>query len=326
MTGREATGEAAGDAAGSGGSGSGRGPEGPSPDGEGPGLTLVLGGGGFKGLAHLGVLTVLEEERLPVERVVGTSVGALIGGAWCALGGARQTTAAVDAFLASEGLQGRGLVGFRRREGRVPLMRRVLAGIRRQVALERIFRRNSALGGQAVRLIVRHLLPPVDVADVGRPLAVCALDLVSGEPVVITRGDLRTAVTGSSAVPGFFPPVEWAGSLICDAGIVDNRPVAAGRELAVGPVVAVDLSGGLAPLRPDATGLELLLRAQEVSTRLANRRRAAQADLVLRPDLGGRHWLDSSHLPQVVEAGAAAVRDALPALRALLEPPARRAV
>jgi hypothetical protein len=91
-------------------------------------------------------------------------------------------------------------------------------------------------------------------------------------------------------------------------------------------VVAVDLSDGLVPLRPDASGMELLLRAQEISTRLANLRRGQDADLVLRPDLGQRHWLDTTHLATVVEAGAECTRAALPALRALLEPPARRAV
>jgi NTE family protein len=288
-------------------------------------LTLVLGGGGFKGMAHLGVLQVLEQEGLRVERIVGTSVGALLGGTYCALGSARRTMSAVEAFLASEGFRNLDLVGFRRREGRVPLMSRLLAGIRRQVALERIFRRNSALGGRALRAIVRSLVPSADVAGLHPPLAISALDLVRGDALVITRGDLRTAVTGSCAVPGFFPPVEWDGSLICDSGIVDNLPVAAARALGAGPVVAVDLSDGLVPLRPDASGMELLLRAEEISTRLANLRRGQEADLVLRPVLGGRHWLDTTHLLRVVEAGAACTREALPALAALLEPSARRA-
>ena len=298
----------------------------PGAPGVAPGLTLVLGGGGFKGMAHLGVLHVIEQAGLRVERVVGTSVGALIGGAYCALGSAAATTGVVEAFLASEGFRSQSLVGFRRREGRVPLMRRLLGGIRRQVALERIFRRNSALGGRALRLIVRGVVPSADVAQLQKPLAVCALDLERGEPVLITRGNLRAAVTGSSAVPGFFPPVEWNGSLICDAGIVDNLPATAARSLGTGPVVAVDLSDGLVPLRPDASGMELLLRAQEISTRLANLRRGQDADLVLRPDLGQRQWLDTTHLVTVVEAGAVCTRAALPALRALLEPPARRAV
>jgi NTE family protein len=273
------------------------------------------------------VLLALEEVGLRVERVVGSSVGALIGGAYCATGSARETLADVERFLASEGFRDQNLVGFRLREGRVPLMQRLLRGIRRQVALERMFRRNSALGGRALRLIVKSLVPSTDIAELQRPLAICALDLVKGELVVITRGSLSVAVTGSSAVPGFFPPVEWDGSLICDAGIVDNLPVEAARAFGEGPVVAVDLSDSQLPPRPDASGMELLLRTQEISTRLANLRRGQDADLVLSPSLKGRHWLDTTHLETVIEAGAACTRAALPAIRALLErSPARRVV
>jgi NTE family protein len=294
----------------------------PSPSG---GVTLVLGGGGFKGMAHLGVLTVLEEAGVPVERVLGNSVGSLLGANFCHFRSAARTRELVMAFLGSEGFRMHGFVSFRRKPGRVPLMRRLATGLRRQVALERIFRRSSAFGGAAVRYLVRSLVPKVDVADLALPLNICALDMLRGEVVLITKGDLCTAVTASSAVPGFFPPVEWGDTLLCDAGIVDNLPTAMARRAGAERIVAVDLSHGLMPLRRDASGLEILLRAQEISTRLANRARQARADVVIQPELGGRHWLDTSHLEEVVEAGATATRAALPAISALLEGPARRA-
>ena len=279
------------------------------------GLTLVLGGGGFKGLAHIGVLRTLQAEGLPIERVVGTSIGALLGATYCHFGDAERTLQHVQQFLASEGFRADSLVGFRRRPGRLPLVHRLIGGIRRQVALERIFRRNSAYGGSALRTFVRHLVPRGDIADLCVPLEICVLDLGAAETVLLSRGDLRTAVTASSAVPGFFPPVEWGGSLLCDAGIVDNLPTAAAREAGASRVVAVDLSHSLVALRPMASGMELLLYAQEVSTRLANERRAAEADVVIRPELAGRHWLDTSHLERVLEAGERAAVEALPQLR-----------
>ncbi|HZL98950.1 MAG TPA: patatin-like phospholipase family protein [Planctomycetota bacterium] len=288
------------------------------------GLTLVLGGGGFKGLAHLGVLRVLQAEELPVGRVVGTSVGALLGATYCHFGDAESALDHVRRFLASEGFRPHSMIGFRRRPGRLPLVHRLMAGIRRQVALERIFRRSSAFGGGALRTFVRHLVPRADIADLRVPLAVCALDLRAGQPVLLSRGDLRTAVTASAAVPGFFPPVEWEGSLLCDAGIVDNLPTAAARAAGAVRLVAIDLSHSLGALRPTVSGMEILLYAQEVSTRLANASRAGAADIVLRPELDGRHWLDTSQLDTVIDAGERAARQALPSLRALLERPVRR--
>ena len=287
------------------------------------GLTLVLGGGGFKGLAHLGVLRVLQAEGLPIERVVGTSIGALLGATYCHFADADRALEHVQRFLASEGFKPQAVIGFRRRSGRLPLVKRLMTGIRRQVALERIFRRRSAFGGSALRTFVRHLVPRGDIADLRVPLAVGVLDLRAAKTALLTRGDLRTAVTASAAVPGFFPPVEWDGSLICDAGIVDNLPVEAARKAGARRIVAVDLSHSLVHLGPTVSGMEILLYAQEVSTRLANQKHASSADIVLRPDLDGRHWLDTSHLDRVIAAGERAAQESLPRLRALLESRAR---
>jgi NTE family protein len=282
------------------------------------GVTLVLGGGGFKGVAHVGVLRALQAGGVPIERVVGSSAGALMGAAYCYLGDAEETSRLVTGFLASEGFRAHSLVGFRRHAGKVPLMSRLVAGIRRQVMLERIFRRSSAFGGTALRFIVKSLVPHVDIADLRIPLDVCVLDLQRGEDLLLSRGDLRTAVTASGAVPGFFPPVDWGGALLCDPGLVNNLPTRLARRGGAERVVAVDLSSGLPPCRTDAVGMEVLLRAQEISTRLANRRCADAADVVITPDLDGRHWLDTSNLAAVIEAGEKAARAALPEVRALL--------
>jgi NTE family protein len=287
------------------------------------GLTLVLGGGGFKGLAHLGVLRVLQAEGLPIERVVGTSIGALLGATYCHFGDAERTLEHVQSFLASEGFKPMSVIGFRRRSGRLPLVKRLVIGLRRQVALERIFRRRSAFGGSALRTFVRNLVPRGDIADLRVPLLVGVLDLHAAETTLLTRGDLRTAVTASAAVPGFFPPVEWQDSLLCDAGIVNNLPIEPARQAGASRIVAVDLSDSLVKLGRTVSGMEILLYAQEVSTRLANRRHAGSADLVLRPELDGRHWLDTSHLDRVIEAGERATRESLPQLRELLGRPAR---
>ncbi|MGQ0552614.1 MAG: patatin-like phospholipase family protein [Planctomycetota bacterium] len=282
-----------------------------------PGVTLVLGGGGFKGMAHLGVLRVLQQHGIRIEAVYGTSVGALVGATYCWLGDAEQAHDLTLRFLSSEGFRNHSISGFKRRPGRIPLVSRMVSGLRRQVALERIFRRSSAFGGSALRFIVRSLVPKIDIRELRLPLSIGALDLEHGEVILMTRGDLCTAVTASGAVPGFFPPVEWEGRLLCDAGIVNNLPVAPARRSGATRLLAVDLSDGLSPLRSTAVGLDLLLRAQEISTRLANRTWGGGADLVIRPQLGGRHWLDTSDLASVISAGADAARQALPAIRAL---------
>jgi NTE family protein len=283
------------------------------------GVTLVLGGGGFKGVAHVGVLSALQAGGVPIERVVGSSAGALLGATYCYLGDAAEMRRLVTDFLASEGFRAHSLVGFRRQPGKLPLLSRLVHGIRRQVMLERIFRRSSAFGGTAVRYIVKSMVPHVDITDLRLPLGVCVLDLQRGEDLLLTHGDLRAAVLASSAVPGFFPPVEHDGRLLCDAGLVNNLPTQLARDAGGDIIVAVDLSAGLPPSRPDAVGMEVLLRVQEISTRLANQRCGRDADVVITPDLDGRHWLDTSGLTSVIEAGERAATLAVPRIRALLE-------
>src|SRR6185436_915925 len=102
------------------------------------------------------------------------------------------------------------------------------------------------------------------------------------------------------------------------AGLVNNLPTQLARDAGDGLIVAVDLSAGLPPCRHDAVGMEVLLRVQEISTRLANQRCARQADVVITPDLDGRHWLDTSGLTSVIEAGERATREAVPRIRALM--------
>lgn len=287
------------------------------------GVTLVLGGGGFKGMAHVGVLAALERAGIQVDAIVGTSAGALMGSAYAHLRSAAALEELVVAFVNSDAFRSKGFVGFgggaASGGGVSAFMSRLLTGLKRQVALERMFRRSSAFGGAALRYVVNSLVPAVNIEDLSLPMAVAAVDLERGHEVLLTRGDLQSAVTASSSVPGFFPAVEREGRLLVDAGIVNNLPTRAARSLGATRVVAVDLSSGL--LDSDAglqVGMDVLLRAQDISTYHANRRFGDLADVVICPEMPGRDWLDPSDPVAVIRSGEVATEAALPQVRELL--------
>jgi NTE family protein len=289
-----------------------------------PGVTLVLGGGGFKGMAHVGVFLALEEAGIRIESVVGTSAGAIMGSAYAFGSSAVAVEEQVMGFVASDAFQRKGFVGFSSKSkgnGVGSFMSRVLSGIKRQVALERMFRRSSAFGGAALRYVVRSLVPNVDVSELRLPMAIAALDLLKGEEVLITDGPLCSAVCASSSVPGFFPPVEREGRVLVDSGIVNNLPTGLARSLGAVRLVAVDLSSGLAELTRGEVGMDVLLRAQEISTRIANQRKSDHADVVITPELEGRSWLDPTDPGEVIQAGREATLAALPRIEALLGVP-----
>jgi NTE family protein len=290
---------------------------------KGPGITLVLGGGGFKGMAHVGVLMALEKGGVPVSSIVGTSAGAMMGSAYVQRGSAVRLKEEVLAFVHSDAFQRKGFVGFggspQGGNGVSAFMSRLFSGLKRQVALERMFRRSSAFGGAALRFVVHSLVQEGLIEDLPLPVAIAAVDIERGEEVLLTEGDVQSAVTASSSVPGFFPPVERDGRLLMDAGNVNNLPTRAARGLGATRLVAVDLSFGMLDSKTNpSVGMDLLLRAQDISCFHASRRAGDLADVVLCPDLTGRDWLDPTDPAQVIEAGEEAATAALPEIRELL--------
>ncbi len=294
------------------------------------GITLVLGGGGFKGLAHLGALTVLEDAGIPIERVIGTSAGSLIGTAYCSRASASDTHHAVMAFVQSDEFGKHsfaGLPGGTAADASTGWMGRVLSGLKRQVAMERMFRRSSAFGGTALRFIARSLIPKGNIEDLAVACGVSVLNLSTGQVELIQRGHANSAVVASSSVPGYFPPVEREGVVLCDPGVVDNLPTGLARAIGARNVVAVDLSAdlpgdtGVGPLM----GIEALFRAQDITTCLGNRRAAQAADVIVRPRLGARNWLDPTDPVSIVTAGEEAMQRALPTIRRMLSEASRRA-
>lgn len=179
------------------------------------GLALALGGGGVKGYAHLGFLSVLEEAQVPVVAVAGTSIGAWIGALWVA-GRSAQDIMTWFRNLPPE------IIRQRRPEDR------------------------AAYWGFAgfEQALTQALAPYTRLEDLPKPFGVTAVDLHSGRLVYLVRGPLVRALLASAALPGVFPPVPWDDShLLVDGGVLDNVPVRLARFLAPKtPVVAVVLT------------------------------------------------------------------------------------
>lgn len=213
-----------------------------------PCVGLVLGGGGARGAAHIGVLEVLERERIPICAIAGTSMGAIVG----ALYASGQTPAEIEATLAS--VDWRDL--FRDDPGRASLpMRRKEAQLNYRLELEAGWRDGApvlpsgAVQGQKLGLLLRRLM--LDGSRVTRfdelpiPFRAVAADIVTGERVVFAEGDLAMAVRASMAVPAIFAPVEINGRLLVDGGIVDNVPIDVVRAMGADVVIAVDVGSPL---------------------------------------------------------------------------------
>jgi len=255
-----------------------------------PRVALVLGGGAARGFAHIGVIRVLEAEKIPIDLIVGTSVGSLIG----ALYAQRRDVFELEwtAFsLTKEDLIDTGVL-------------------------------NAVMGmgmakGERLEKFVESKLQVKTIEALQVPFAAVATDLNWGTRVVIDRGSIARAVHASSAIPGLFEPVSHLGKILVDGGVSDNIPISVARERGADLVVAVDISEQVG--NANITNLvDVLLQSANIMFAINSEHSKRGADVLITPDVGGVAMLDFSQKKRCMQAGMDAARAALPAIRAAM--------
>ncbi|WP_324716645.1 patatin-like phospholipase family protein [Carboxydochorda subterranea] len=271
-------------------------------------LGLALGGGGARGLAHIGVVRAILRAGIPIHVLTGTSMGAIVAVAF-ALGDPERS--GVLQKLEEGALRTPLAVAPGERET-------LMSRLRRLVAAERILTSNvlgwgSPLLGDVMPLL-NQLTRGLRLEDAPIRVGVVATDLETGERVVLTEGNAALAAMASAALPMVFPPVRIGKRLLVDGGFVELVPVQAARELGADVVVAVDVSVEKAAASVKS-GLEALIRAAAICSRHHTDAILEQADLILRPRFSVPiDTLDFDKSRQAIEAGLRAGREALPAV------------
>jgi NTE family protein len=247
-------------------------------------LGLALGGGGARGLAHIGVLKVLEQEGFRADCVAGTSVGSLIGALLCC----GYTWEQMHELARSTNWS--DLVSIV-----VPKM-----GLINTHKLERLVDRLA--GGRSIE-------------DLPIPFRAVAVDITRGEEVVLKRGLVSRAVRASSAIPGIFEPVRWEGRLVVDGGLLANVPTHVARDMGAEVVIAVDLAADRSKTRDPENILDVMFYSLSILIRGQSQRGAAAADVPVAPDLAGFSFRDLSRLEEMIGRGEEAMRTAVGVLR-----------
>ena len=285
------------------------------------GTALVLGGGGARGIAHIGVLEELQKLHVPVNCVVGTSMGAIIGGLYAA----GYSPLQIDAMLHSVDWQQvfsdnppRALLGMRAKDDQLDRIGDIEFGVGRSgLKLPR-----GALEGQNLQqLLARWLLPAWRIDDFDRlslPFRAVATDIGNGRRVVLARGDLPLAIRASMSVPALFAPVTLDGRLLVDGGISDNVPIDVARALGARHLIVVDVSAPLKPAKALDSPLAITDQMITVLMRHETRRQLATLgpdDLLIRPALGDLGSADFTGAYRAISAGRAAAAALAPQLR-----------
>src|SRR6202790_4636509 len=281
-----------------------------------PRICLVLSGGGARGMAHIGVLKVLEELKIPIDCIAGTSMGAIVGGLYAS----GMTAADIDATMRSLDWQEafrdappRRDLAFRRKQDDRNFLVRLPLGLKhRQILLPKGF-----IQGQKLQETLRQLTLPfsnsTDFDLLPTPFRAVATDLETGNAVLMEKGDLAIAMRASMSAPGVFAPVELNGRLLVDGGLAENLPINVARAMHADILIVSDVSfplqarGALdSALSISNQMLAILLRKD------SDRQRASLSprDILIEPNLGSAAATDFTAPASIIAGGEAAGREA----------------
>lgn len=265
-------------------------------------IGLALGGGAGLGWAHIGVFRVLQAEKIPVDVIAGTSIGAIVG-------------ACIAADIIDD-----------------------LEELARDITLREMlslgefgFTKGSLIGTGKIEQRLRNYFGTRSIEHLVLPFAAVAADLYSGDRVVLDEGDVVTALRASSAIPGMFPPVETSRLLLVDGGVADPVPVTAARELGADKVIAVDLQGdypgrskrlGFDPLmeKPSMAAIKAARAGWSLALKSLSEARLAidKPDVTITPRIGHIDMADFTQADELIALGKKAAYDMLTEIEYML--------
>ena len=289
-----------------------------------PAIGLVLSGGGARGGAHIGALKALEELRVPVHYIAGTSIGAAIGGFYASGMQVEELEALIQnidwgaAFLNSTP---RELRSFRRKRDDDLFLVSQKPGLNDgEFELP-----TGVVQGQVIDLILSRVMLPVaqieDFDALSIPFRAVAGDIATGEAVILDSGDLGRAIRASMAVPAVLTPIEIDGRLLVDGGIAMNLPVDVGRSMGANVIVAIDISDTLSTRDELRSVLDITQQLTNLLTRFGTESQLellGEADVLVRPEFAEQQSaVNFARMGESVQAGYDAVMAERGALQAL---------
>lgn len=249
-------------------------------------IALVLGAGASKGFAHIGVIKVLENNKIPVHMVVGTSAGSFVG-----------------SFYA---------YGFNAYQ-----LQKIALEIKKTDIVDLIFPDNGFIQGIKLETYVNKMLNNTVMEKLKIPFYAVATDIQTGEEIVFGKGNTGTAVRASCSIPGVFTPVKIGNKFYVDGGVVSPVAVDAAKKLGADVVIAVDISSDNQSPPPQTT-IETLLQSVNIMYSKLSISQLAKADVVIKPKVGHISSYDFDKRHEAIMEGEKAALDALPKINEII--------
>ncbi len=249
-------------------------------------IALVLGAGASRGFAHIGVLKILESQRVPIHMIVGASVGSFIGG-----------------------LYAYGYNAYK--------LQTIAMSIEKDEVTELTLPDNGFVGGERLRSYVNTKVTNTPIEKFRIPFYAVATDIKTGEEIIFGSGNAGMAIQASCSVPGVFQPARFSGRTYVDGGVVNPLPVDIARRYGADVVIAVDISSSVDRNLPTST-LETILKSVEIMYGKISQAQIAKADVVISPKVGFVGSADFTLRHEAILEGEKAALAAWPRINAVL--------
>lgn len=281
---------------------------------------LALGGGAARAFSHIGVLDGLTKHEIPIDIVTGTSMGAIIGAMYATKPDVAAIKARFADYVNSEVFDKSGFNFFKELdshdEGILAEMGRLA---RRGLFNTLMVTKTSLINEDIAASSYAYLLEDIRVDQTRIPFAAVALDLWSGEAVVLRQGRLREVIAASCAMPGALNPVKLNGRMLVDGGWVETVPISAARQLGADFVIAVDVGDDPSAFKEPRNAIDVIARADALARAALNKEQLKTADIVLSPRNGVAHWADFSTTARAIDRGEDEVNLQIGVLRGALK-------
>lgn len=240
--------------------------------GKSPKIALVLGAGSARGYAHIGVLQVLEENNIPFDLIVGSSMGAMVGGIYAA---------------------GTNL----------KLLEKMICEMNTDIFYDIRVPRLGFMAGKRITYLLELLTKKKTFADLTLPFYAVATDLMSGRRIVLEEGSVAEAIRASISIPGIFTPVSKEGMVLVDGAVSDRLPVDVAREKGADIVIAVDVTFDPDKQVEIRNTLDVIMASLDIMQKYHFDLTASQADIILQPKVGCFSSRDFDRADKIIALG-----------------------
>lgn len=254
-----------------------------------PRVALVLGGGAFHGMAHVGVLKVLEDAGIPIDFIAGASVGSMVG---CLYADQPHVDSLLYLVSSTKASNVFDFSLFRSKEGFV--------------------------SGKKYQKFIRQNCHTENIEELKIPFVAMVTDLINGKSIPLSSGPVAPSINASSAIPMVFEPVKMYGLTLVDGGVLDNIPVDVARSYGAKVVIAVDIMADLDSTIEIDNFLKVGLQSLLIMTRKLKEKTLVEADIVISPNLKDIPYMSGKNNVEAYQAGIKAATDMLPRIKEVL--------